>query len=155
MNLYEINQEIMSCWDEETGEILDTQKFDEMQMALEDKLENIGCYIKNLKAEAVALDTEAKALAERGKKAKSKAANLENYLANFLQGSSFETLRVKISFRKSEYLDISEGAVIPTEYLKPKDPDIDKVALKKAIKEGRIGDLVGVQILERHNIQIK
>lgn len=155
MNLYQINQEIMSCWDEETGEILDTQKFDEMQMALDDKLEAIGCYIKNLKAEAEALKAEEKAFAERRKKAENKAASLENYLANFLQGSPFETLRVKISFRKSESLEISEGAVIPEEYLKHKAPDVDKAGLKKAIKEGRIGGLTGVQIVERNNIQVK
>lgn len=153
MNLYEINQEIMSCWDEETGEILDTQKFDAMQMALEEKLEAVGCYIKNLKAEAEALKTEEKAFAERRKRAENKAASLENYLANFLQGSPFETLRVKISFRKSEYLDISEGAVIPAEYLKYKEPEVNKAELKKAVKDGLALD--GVQLVQKNNIQIK
>lgn len=155
MNLYEINHEIMSCWDETTGEILDTQKFDALQLAMEEKLEGIGCYIKNLKAEAEALKAEEKAFAERRKRAENKAASLENYLANFLQGCPFETLRVKISFRKSEYLDIKEDAVIPAEYLKQQDPTIDKAGLKAAIKEGKIDGLKGVQLLERQNLQVK
>lgn len=155
MNLFQINQEIMSCWDEETGEILDVAKFDALQLEMEEKLEGIGCYIKNLKAEAEALKAEEKVFAERRKKAENKAASLENYLANFLQGCPFETLRVKISFRKSEYLDIKEDAVIPAEYLKQQDPTIDKAGLKAAIKEGRIDGLKGVQLLERQNLQIK
>ena len=153
MNLYEINQEIMSCWDEETGEILDTQKFDAMQMALEEKLEAVGCYIKNLKAEAEALKTEEKAFAERRKKTENKAASLENYLANFLQGSPFETLRVKISFRKSESLEVSESAVIPEEYLKYKEPEVNKAELKKAVKAGLVLD--GVQLVQKNNISVK
>ena len=155
MNLFEIDQEIMSCWDETTGEILDIAKFDALQMALEDKLEGIGCYIKNLEAEAAALKAEENAFVERRKRTENKAASLKKYLADYLKGCPFETLRVKISFRKSESLEISEGAVIPTEYLKPKDPDVDKAGLKKAIKEGRIGGLTGVQIVEKQNIQIK
>ena len=152
MNLYEINQEIMSCWDEETGEILDVQKFDALQMALEEKLEGIGCYVKNLEAEAAALNVEEKAFAARRKKAESKAASLKNYLAGYLQGCPFETLRVKVSFRKSESLDISEAAVIPEEYLKY-SVDVNKADLKKAVKAGLVLD--GVQLVQKQNIQIR
>ncbi len=153
MNLYEINHEIMSCWDEETGEILDVQKFDALHLALEDKLEGIGCYIKNLEAEAAALKAEEQAFAARRKRAENKAASLKNYLAGYLNGCPFETLRVKVSFRKSESLDISEGAVVPEEFLKHKEPEVDKAELKKAVKAGLVLD--GVQLIQKQNIQIK
>ena len=153
MNLYEIHHEIMSCWDETTGEILDVQKFDSMQMALEDKLEAIGCYVKNLEAEAAALKTEEQAFAARRKRAESKAASLKNYLAGYLQGCPFETLRVKVSFRKSESLEVSEGAAIPEEFLRYKDPEVDKAELKKAVKAGLV--LEGVQLIQKQNISIK
>lgn len=152
MNLYAINQEIMSCWDEETGEILDVQKFDAMQLALEDKLEGIGLYIKNLEAEAAALKAEEQAFAARRKRAENKAASLKNYLSGYLQGCPFETLRVKVSFRKSESLEVSESAVIPEEYLKY-SVDVNKAELKKAVKSGLVLD--GVQLVQRNNIQIK
>ena len=152
MNLYEINQEIMSCWDEETGEILDVQRFDALQLALEDKLEGIGCYIKNLEAEAAALKAEEQAFAARRKRAENKAASLKNYLSGYLQGCPFETLRVKVSFRKSESLDISESAVIPEEYLKY-SVDVNKADLKAAVKAGL--ELDGVQLVQKNNIQIK
>jgi hypothetical protein len=60
---------------------------------------------------------------------------------------------VSVSFRKSESLEISEGAVIPAEYLKQKEPDIDKAGLKKAVKAGQAFD--GISIVEKQNIQIK
>ena len=152
MNLYEINHEIMSCWDEETGEILDVPKFDAMQMALEDKLEGIGCYIKNLEAEAAALKVEEDAFVARRKKAENKAASLKNYLAGFLQGCPFETLRVKVSFRKSESLEVAEGTIVPEEFLKYK-VEVNKAELKKAVKGGLVLD--GVQLIQKQNIQIK
>lgn len=152
MNLYEINQEIMTCWDEETGEILDVQRFDALQLALEDKLEGIGCYIKNLEAEAAALKAEEQAFAARRKRAENKAASLKNYLSGYLQGCPFETLRVKVSFRKSESLEVLESAVIPEEYLKY-SVDVNKADLKAAVKAGLVLD--GVQLVQRNNIQIK
>ena len=151
-SLYEINQAIMDCMDMETGEILDVQQLDALQMQLEDKLEGIGCWIKNLEAEAAAYKAEKDAFAARQKAAENKAASLKNYLSGYLQGCPFETLRVKISFRKSESLEVSETAVVPMEYLKH-TVDVDKAELKKAVKAGLVLD--GVQLIQKQNIQIK
>ena len=152
-SLYEINQAIMDCMDMETGEILDVHQLDALQMQLEDKLEGIGCWIKNLEAEAAAYKAEKDAFAARQKAAENKAASLKNYLAGYLQGCPFETLRVKIAFRKSESLEVAEGAVVPEEFLRYKDPEVDKAELKKAIKAGLVLD--GVQLIQKQNIQIK
>lgn len=152
MNLYQINQEIMDCIDMETGEILDTSKLDGLQMELEDKLEGIGCWIKNLEAEAAAYKAEKDAFAARQKTAENKAASLKNYLAGYLRGCPFETLRVKISFRKSESLEVSESAVVPEEYLKH-TVEVNKADLKAAVKSGLVLD--GVQLVQKQNIQIR
>jgi len=152
MNLYQINQEIMDCIDMETGEILDIAKLDGLQLELEDKLEGIGCWIKNLEAEAAAYKAEKDAFAVRQKAAENKAASLKNYLAGYLRGCPFETLRVKISFRKSESLEVSESAVVPEEYLKH-TVEVNKADLKAAVKSGLVLD--GVQLVQKQNIQIK
>lgn len=153
MNLFEINQEIMSCVDAETGELLDEERFTELQISMTDKLEGLGCWIKNLEAEAAALKAEEQAFAERRKSVERQIANKKQYLSNFLQGSPFETLRVKISFRKSETLEVSDDAKIPEEFLKYKQPEVDKIYLKKAVKEGLV--LEGVQLVQKQNLQIK
>lgn len=153
MNLFEINQEIMSCVDTETGELLDEEKFAALQIDMQDKLEDLGCWIKNLEADAAALKAEEQAFAERRKSVERQITNKKQYLSNFLDGEKFETLRVKISFRKSESLEVSEEAKIPEEFLKYKEPEVNKVDLKKAVKAGLVLD--GVQLVQKQNIQIK
>ena len=153
MNLYEIDSAILGCVDVETGEIFDVDKFEELSMTRDAKVENICLWIKNLKAEAEALKAEKDAFAQRQKVAENKMESLKRYIAGYLEGTPFESTKVKVSFRKSESLEISEGANIPDEYLKFKAPDVDKVELKKAVKAGL--QLDGVAIVENQNIQIK
>lgn len=157
MNLYEIKQEfekaIEECVDMETGEIINPTRLDELNMVLTDKRENVALYIKNLSAEAKAIDEEAKNLTNRKKVLNNKVEGLKKYLADNLEGHKFETAKVVVSFRKSEQLEINSIEHIPTEYLISQEPKIDKVALKKSIKQGAV--INGVQIITKQNIQIK
>ena len=75
MNLYEIDNAILNCVDMETGEIIDMGKLNALQMERAQKIENIGCWIKNLLSDADALDKEKKNLAARQKAAENKAAS--------------------------------------------------------------------------------
>lgn len=152
MTLYEIEQALFEAVDQETGEI-NSEVFDQLMMEREQKIEGIALWIKNLKADAAAFKAEKEAFADRQKAAENKATSLLQYLTTALAGEKFETTKVRLSFRKSESLEISEGAAIPDEYLKQKEPDIDKVELKKAVKAGLVLD--GVQLVEKQNLQIK
>ena len=152
MNLYEINDAIMDCVDTETGEIIDAEKLGNLQMAYEEKVENIALWIKNLLADAAAIKTEKDALAEREKACRNKAESLKNYLSSALDGSKFSTPRVAISWRKSETVEIDDVTVIPSEYWKVKT-DLDKMGIKKALKAG--AQVSGARIVTNNNIQIK
>lgn len=153
MNLYEIDSAILDCMDLETGEIFDVDRFEELNLERAVKIENICLWIKNLKAEIEALKAEKDAFAKRQKSAENKMESLKQYISGYLEGTAYESAKVKVSFRKSEALDIMEGAIIPDEYLKFKEPDVDKVELKKALKSGV--QIPGVYIVENQNIQIK
>ena len=153
MNLYEIDSAILDCVDAETGEIFDMDKFEELSLTRDAKVENICLWIKNLKAEAEALKAEKDAFAARQKAAENKMESLKRYISLYLEGTPFESAKVKVSFRKSESLEILEGAVIPDEYLRFKEPEVNKADLKVAIKDGL--QLPGVSIVENQNIQIK
>ena len=153
MNLYEIDAAILECVDVETGEIFDVDKFEELSLTRDAKVENVCLWIKNLKAEAEALKAEKDAFAQRQKAAENKMESLKRYISGYLDGAKFETARVKVSFRKSESLEISDGAHIPDEYLKYKEPEVDKVGLKKALKDGMCFE--GVALVQNQNIQIK
>lgn len=153
MNLYEIDNAILECVDMETGEIIDMDKLSGLQMARDQKIENIGCWIKNLLADAEALKTEKGKLAERQKAAEDKAASLKAFLSRYLDGEKFKSTRVAISFRKSSSVDIAEGAFVPKEYLKYSEPTPDKMGLKAALKAGE--KFSGITLVASQNIQIK
>lgn len=153
MNLYEIDREIESCVDMETGETIDTERLASLQMEKSKKIENIGCWIKNLTAEAAALKNEKDALAQREKVAKNKADGLKQYLAGYLAGQKFKTAKVAISYRKSEAVEIADETAVPDEFRIPQPDKFDKTGIKAALKSGAV--IAGAQIVERQNIQIK
>lgn len=153
MKLYEIDAAILDCVDIETGEIFDYDKAEALMMERDAKVENLCLWLKNLNAEAEALKVEEQAFAHRRKVAENKAKSLKEYIASYLDGAKFESTKVKVSYRKSESLEISEDAVIPEQFLKYKAPDVDKVELKKALKAGK--NFKGVSIKVTQNIQIK
>jgi hypothetical protein len=153
MKLYEIDNAIMDCVDMETGEIIDVERLSALQMERDQKIEGIGCWIKNLLSDAKALKEEKDNLAARQKSAENKAASLKAYLSSYLNGEKFKTAKVAISYRKSDSLDIAEGAAIPEKYLKYSEPTPDKIGLKAALKAGE--KFPGISIVTSSNIQIK
>lgn len=156
MNLYDIEYEIMNCVDPETGEIIDEQRLDALQMAREKKIENILLWIKNLKSEADAIKTEEKSLADRRKADEKKAESLTQYVQNVLNGEKFKTPRVAVSYRRSESVvvdDVKLMMEVCDDYLKYKDPEPDKAKIKAALKDGVV--VPGCHLEERQNMTIK
>lgn len=162
MKLFEIVKEIESCvkLDEsrvvntESGEIIDIEALAALELERDVKIENIGCWIKNLLADAEALKQQKNIFAEREKVAKNKAESLKNYLSVILDGKKFETSRVAMSFRKSESVEFSGELIdVPHQFLKFKEPELDKTAIKKAIKNGE--NVPCCQLVSKMNLQIK
>lgn len=151
--LYEINAAILDCVDMETGEIIDVEKLNELQMSFDTKVEGIACWIKNLISDAEAIKAERDSLMKREQSYKNKAESLKKYLQGVLDGQKFKTAKVSISYRKSDSVEIAEGAVIPPEYLKFSEPEVRKADIKQAIKAGM--EFEGVCLVEKQNIQIR
>lgn len=154
--LYKINQELYSCFDEETGEILNPERLDELFAERTQKIENIVLYVKNLNSDISAYEAEISAFEERKKKAKAKAEKLLNYLTSELNGQGFESTKCAVSFRRSEKVEVDNKELIPKEFLKEKVSvtyDPDKNAIKKAIKAGQI--INGCRLIENLNPSIK
>lgn len=152
-NLYEINNQILACVDLDTGEIIDMDKLQELQMEFDQKVEGVACWIKNLLSEAKALKEEKDNLAERQKACENKAASLKEYLQSALGGQKFKTSKVSISYRKSEQVQVDDMSKLGADYLKFKEPEADKTKIKQALKAGI--QLKGAQLVEKQNIQIK
>lgn len=152
MNIYEIDKSILALVNED-GEIEDYEKFAELQMERETKIENVALWLKNLTAEAIALKQEELNLACRRHIAEAKIERLKKYLAYALDGNKFETSKVAVSWRKSEKVEVDEEQ-IPAEWCdiieqyKPR-----KAEIKAALKEGK--SIAGCRLIENNNIQIK
>lgn len=160
MSLYEIDQEIMACIDEETGEILDVKRLDALQMAREKKLENVACWVKNLLADADAIKAERRQLEEREKAARNKAERLKQYLVENLRGDKLNTARAVVSYRKSEQVRIVDEDIFViwaaenhNELLRYEAPSIRLNEVKAYLKN--VGELPGAEIVEKQNVIIK
>lgn len=153
MKLYEINEKILECVDAETGEILDFEKLDELQIEKETKIENIALWIKDLDAEAKALKAEKQAFEERQKAAEKKVESLKQYLSYILEGTNFKTTKAIVNFRKTQKVDVPDVYKLDENYLKYSEPTPDKVAIKKAIQNGQ--KVAGAALIESVSMSIK
>ena len=158
MKLYEIDNAILDCIDLETGEVIDTEKLDALNMERDAKIENVACWIKDLKAEAKAIKVEKMALAERQKVAENKVESLKKWLAYALGGQKFITAKCAISFRNTESVEVTdEGLEVlmkeHDELLTYKAPEPNKTAIKQALKDGLT--VAGVELVRNTNVIIK
>lgn len=153
MKLYEIDQAIMDLVDNETGEIIDIEMFNSLKMERDAKIEGVALYIKELKAEAEALKAEKMAFAERQRVAENKVESLKKYLAYALNGQSFKSTKAVVSFRKSQVVDIPDIYKLDENFLRYKEPEADKTAIKEAIKSGKT--VAGATLIENTSVIIK
>ena len=153
MKLYEINQEILSCIDMETGEIIAPEKLEALQMDKHEKLRNIAFVALNAAADAKAYEEQEKKFAARKKAAKATVEWAKATLAAELGGQKMKEAEFTISYRKSEAVEVADEAAVPDEFRIPQPDKIDRAALKTALKNGAV--VAGAQIVERQNIQIK
>lgn len=164
MKLYEINEEINALINDETGEIMDIDKFNELQLKKEEKFENISLWIKNNDADSEALKNEAAALLERAKVIDNKNASIKQFLEkNMIENgiTKIETSKVKLGFRKSTAVNVLDEEKFITycqntgheELTKIKTTiSLDKTAIKKWLQDNR-SDFVSLE--QRQNLQIK
>lgn len=156
-SIYQIRREIedfeYEC-DPETGDLLNALEWDKLNMAYEEKVENIACFIKNLTSDIADFKAEEANLAARRKTLERKAEFLKRLLLDNMDGQKFSTVKCAVSFRKSEAVQVDDVNHIPAEMLRIKTTyEPDKTAIKAAIKSGR--EINGCKLVENTSIQIK
>ena len=153
MKLYEIDEAILGCIDQETGEVVDPEKLNALQIERDAKLEGVALWIKDLTAEAAALKAEKQAFADRQKAAENKVESLKKWLADALAGEKFSTTKVVVSFRKTKSVQVADIFALDESFLKYAEPTPDKTAIKKAIEAGQ--DVKGAQLVEGLSLSVK
>lgn len=172
-NLYEISDKldvlINEAFDIETGELYETQEeldkaIDECELDLDTKIENIGCFIKNLEADIDMLKKEEDNLKKRRKSAENKIEGLKKYLNGYLTAVypidadrakwKFKTPRVVLGYRKSSSVEVPDIEKLDKNFIKVKtEVSADKTAIKNAIKDGQ--EVKGAFIKENINLNVR
>ena len=160
--LYDINQDILDCVDLETGEILDTEKLDALQMEREAKLEGVALWVKELKAEAEAVKAEADKLTARKKALDNKIEGLKAWLLFALDGGKIKTARCNVYPTHSQRVAVADEAKLieflmtlekPEQLLRFREPELRKDEIKKALKAGYV--IPGAELEETESVVIK
>ena len=115
--LYEIDKDILDCVDAETGEILDVDKLNALEMERDAKVEAVCLWYKDTKAEAEAIGNEIKVLQARKKTLDNLMERLKNYTGFALAGEKFKTSKVSVSYRKSTSVVIDDITAVPKNYI--------------------------------------
>jgi len=166
MKLYELTNDYLALLDaidnDELPEEAIADTLEAITAGIEEKADSIACLLKNLDADIVAIKAEEARLAERRKAKEKSAERIKAYLSESLQKAGIdkvETARNRITFRKSESVELDEDVFIAWAQSNRDDlltytaPKANKTEIKKALKDGI--EIVGAELLTKSNIQIK
>jgi len=162
MNLYQHSQlaTLQAHVDTETGEI-DIDSFNRAEIALRDKQEAVVCYLKNEDANIAMLDGAIKELTERKKTMQSRHDGLKEYLLVNMNAHGISeitapdhTFTAKVK-KNPPKLIVDDESAIPSEFMitpPPPPPQIDKAAVKAALKTGEV---LGAHLEQGERLEIK
>lgn len=165
MKLYEIANDYLALMQAiDNDEIPEEALADTLEAItgeVEYKADNIACMLKNLDADITAIKAEEVKLAERRKAKERLYERIKSYLSDTLERvniDKIETARNRISFRRSESVELDEGFIDwalenRADLLSYGKPTANKTEIKKAIKDG--AEIFGAQIVSKNNIQLK
>lgn len=172
-NLYDIDNRLVTLLEErfdiDSGEIYENDEelakaIDEVALDLDTKIENIGCFIKNLESDVEALKKEEDNLKARRRTAENKVESLKRYLNGYLQAVypndddrrkwKFNSPKVVLGYRRSTTVEIPNIDALDKEFLRVKtEVAPDKTAIKDAIKSGK--DVKGAFLKDNINLSVR
>lgn len=158
MKLYELTnsfQQIQSMI--EAGEEDLTDTLESIDLAIEDKLENIGKVIRNLEAETTAFKEEEKRLADKRKSIENNIKNLKLYVEHELKRTGKTNVKAGLftfAIQKNPpSVKINDESLIPKSYFIQPEPRVDKTSLRKALNGGEL--IPGVQLIQGEGLRIR
>jgi uncharacterized protein YoxC len=146
MTLYELTSDYLNLLELAEDPDIDEQAFldtlEGIEGALEDKADNYAKCMRMLEADANGIKAEEERLAKRRKTIEGNVSRMKSALQYAMEATGktkFKTQLFSFTVRnnaESVIIDTDNIRNIPDQYLKFKEPEADKAAIKKAIKEG-------------------
>ena len=168
MKLYEITSEmrgldelLLSCIDEETGEVKDDGVIDILEQELKLQLQTKGAGIiksfKNSEAMLNGVDEEIKRLQALKKSISNQINSRKEYIVRNMEMmgiTKIETELGNLSLRKSKSVNIYDESLIDKKFIEIETKEkISKTEIKKAIEAGE--NVQGANIVEKNSLNIK
>ena len=157
MTLYELTNDYMNLLELAEDPDIDEQAFmdtlEGIEGALEDKAEGYAKVIRTLEGDAAACDAESKRLRNKKQTIENNIKRMKTALQFAMQATGktkFKTALFSFGIQKNPAAVVMDEAYIeniPERFLVPQDPQIDKKAIKEALKNGE--DLSGLAHLEQ------
>ena len=159
----EIIDDLVEYRQQLTDALLDTLDAVDGEMA--DKLANCGAFVKQLTAEAGALDTEIKSLRQRSASKKREIERFKKYIMDCMINADVKKVDeplAKLTIRQNaESVEVADELGFidwaqrndRDDLLRYSTPDINKTAVKDAIRSG--AELPGAQIVRAKSLIIK
>lgn len=170
MNIFEINKQMLNLYEMASDyekELIENNiegdealkqwiitEWNNLEMAKAEKIDNTISLYKSLDAKIEALKAHKKEIDERIRIDEKTIARIANLIEYGLGGEKFENVNHKITYRKSESVEILNETLIDRKFFNEKTTYTpDKKAIKSAIELGEI--IHGATIVKKNNIQIK
>ena len=161
-SLYHIQQEyqlVLSELDELDGEV--TPELEQRLMIAEhemqEKSSNYALVIHDYTSRIDAIDAQIERLEKLKSSYKSKSEVLKSNIKNAMLHFGIDKIEhdlVKLSFRKSESVEVENQDLIPKEFIKEKiSYSPDKTAIKEAIENGM--EVPGAEIVENQSLYVR
>lgn len=153
--LTEVSRELIELFENEE---IDEQTLQDTLEAIgvEGKLEDYCKVIRQLEADAFVYKTEKLRFGEKQSRAEKSVERMKAAIVRYFEavGSTGEKAGAfDIKLRKSESVVLDDILKVDDSYLRYKEPELDKTAIKKAIKAGV--KVEGVHIEAKNNVNIK
>lgn len=129
------------------------EQLDALELEKNEKIDNCIAFFKSRKAMANALKEEKKAIERRQKTAENEMERMKDYLAYCLKGETHESTAGKISYRKTESVEITDVDKLPADLLRYRDPEPNKTEIKNVLKKGT--EVSGAQLVAGFSVIIK
>lgn len=153
MKLFEINEAIANIIDFETGEIIDSEAYENLKMERQDKLTNIALLYKNCKSDYDQLDELVKEYTTRRNSCKNTMEWAKATLERELNGEKLEDEKKRFK----TYYHPSESAKTNMDILADKWKKVEvkpmTAEIKKALKNGEV--IEGAWLETKQSLVIK
>ena len=156
MNLYELtNFEELLLEKLEAGEdVADT--LEAIELTVEDKLESYAKVIRTFESRSTVKQLEIKRLQDSARTDEEAVKRMKSIMQEYLQRTGkrkVETPLFKIWMQKNPAsVEVIDESLVPKEFYKIPEPQLDKSALKNALKENEVP---GVQLKQTESMRMK